>query len=216
MVSRFPALPRGHRNPAQIYYAISAVSSFCFSLSFTVNIIYHATTVGLNPIQLILVGTVLESTCYVFEIPTGVVADRYSRRLSVIIGFAMIGVGIVIEGSLPVFATVLMAQVIWGIGSTFTSGATQAWIIDEIGENQAAHVLTGGQQIFVAAAFTGTLASGGLSLLGDSAADRVSRHGLAQPRYRPGRRDAREQLHSVGGKRRRRLDRHDHYGEGRA
>ena len=35
------------------------------------------------------------------------------------------------------FGAVLLAQVIWGFGYTFTSGATQAWIVDEIGEEQA-------------------------------------------------------------------------------
>jgi DHA3 family tetracycline resistance protein-like MFS transporter len=42
-----------------------------------------------------------------------------------------------LEGLLPLFATILLAQVLWGLGYTFTSGATQAWLSDEIGEERA-------------------------------------------------------------------------------
>ncbi len=98
----------------------------------TMSAVYRIQEAGLDPIQLILVGTVLEISIFLFEVPTGVVADVRSRRLSVIIGYAMIGLGLVLEGLLPVFATILVAQAIWGIGYTFTSGARQAWLADEL------------------------------------------------------------------------------------
>ena len=89
--------------------------------------------VGLNPLQLVLVGTTLEVTAFIFEIPTGVVADTYSRRLSVIIGVFLMGIGFVVEGLAPLFWLVLLSQVLWGLGWTFISGALTAWITDEIG-----------------------------------------------------------------------------------
>ena len=46
----------------------------------TVNIPYQVQTVGLNPFQLVLVGTVLELTAFLAEVPTGIVADIYSRH----------------------------------------------------------------------------------------------------------------------------------------
>jgi DHA3 family tetracycline resistance protein-like MFS transporter len=66
----------------------------------------------------VLVGTVLEIAVLTFEVPTGVLADTYSRRVSVITGFFLIGAGFVLEGSVPVFGAVLVAQVIWGAGYT--------------------------------------------------------------------------------------------------
>ena len=71
----------------RIFYLFNGISTFCFTLTFTVNLIYMATVVGLSPLQMVLVGTVLEISAFVFEIPTGIVADLYSRRVSVIIGF---------------------------------------------------------------------------------------------------------------------------------
>ena len=83
-----------------------------------------------------LVGTVLELSVFIFEVPTGIVADRTSRRRSVIIGMFLIGAGFVLEGLFPIFAVMLLAQVIWGVGVTFESGATEAWIADELGAGQ--------------------------------------------------------------------------------
>ncbi len=91
-------------------------------------------------------GTVLEATVFLFEIPTGLVADVKSRRLSIVVGYALIGLGFIVEGSFPVFAAVALAQVIWGIGYTFTSGATQAWVADEIGEERAGDAYLRGSQ----------------------------------------------------------------------
>ena len=96
--------------------------------------VYLVTVAHFTPFELLLVGTVLEATCFLMELPTGIVADVYSRRLSVIIGLALIGLGFMLEGSMPRLAPVLIAQVIWGIGATFVSGAQEAWIADELGQ----------------------------------------------------------------------------------
>lgn len=101
----------------------------------TVSIVYQITQANLDPFQLLIVGTVLEATVFLFEIPTGVVADVYSRRLSLLIGFVLIGAGFIILGAFPLFWTILLSQVVWGAGYTFTSGARQAWLSDELGDD---------------------------------------------------------------------------------
>jgi MFS transporter, DHA3 family, tetracycline resistance protein len=124
-------------DPYRVFLFYAGLGSLAFTLVFTINMVYQVQIVGLNPLQLVLVGTVLEITAFLFEIPTGIVADVYSRRLSVIAGSLLIGAGFIIEGSFPVFAGVLLAQVVWGIGATFISGAADAWLADEIGEKRA-------------------------------------------------------------------------------
>jgi len=144
-ITLFPKFPK--RGAVPVYLLITAGFSFCFALITTVNLIYQATVAGLTPLQLVLVGTLLEITCFFFEVPTGIVADVYSRRLSVIIGYALIGVGFLVEGLFPVFGAILLAQVIWGIGVTFTSGAETAWLIDEVGEGHSAPILLRASQV---------------------------------------------------------------------
>ena len=135
------------RSAIHVYYLIVMLWSFAFSLITTVNLVYQASVAGLSPLQLVLVGTTLEITTFIFEVPTGIVADVYSRRLSVIIGYVLIGIGFLVEASLPLFGAILVAQIIWGIGITFVSGAENAWLIDEIGEALAGQVMLRGSQL---------------------------------------------------------------------
>lgn len=127
-------------SPRQVYFTTSFVSSMLYSMIFTVNLLYYILVARLNPLQLVLVGTALEVSIFIFEVPTGVLADSVSRRLSVIIGVFLIGLAFVVNGIWPVFWVIMAAQVLWGLGYTFTSGASQAWISDEIGEENAGSV----------------------------------------------------------------------------
>ncbi len=147
-----------------VYLLLSGGSALLFFMVFTVNLLYHVETVGLSPIQLVLVGTTLEAAIVLFEIPTGVVADLVSRRRSILIGFALIGAGFIVEGSFPIFAAILTAQLLWGIGYTFTSGATEAWITDEVGEQHVGSVLLRGNQAELIGTIGGILLGTGLGL----------------------------------------------------
>ncbi len=129
-----------------VYLLLNAVTALARSMIFTVAAAYYVTVVGLNPFQLVLVGTVLMVVILLSEIPTGVVADVYSRRLSIIVGIFLIGLGFAIEGAIPHFAAVLASQLIWGVGHTFTSGASEAWIADELGEQRLGQVYVRGAQ----------------------------------------------------------------------
>ncbi len=53
------------------------------------------------------------------------------------------------------FLPILLAQVLWGLGYTFTSGATQAWITDEIGEAAAGKAFLRSNQVGNLAALFG-------------------------------------------------------------
>lgn len=146
-----------------VYLFIEFTASAFFAMMFISMSLYEVTVAGLTPLQLVLVGTTLEASIFLLEVPTGIVADVYSRRLSIIIGYLLMGLGFMVEGLFPSFMPILLAQVIWGLGYTFTSGSTQAWITDEIGEEPA-------NKLFLRAAQVGLFASligmGGASLIG--------------------------------------------------
>ena len=64
------------------YYAYlfsTTAAGLLFATVFTTAAVYRVEIALLNPLQLILVGTALELSVFLFEIPTGVVADLYSR-----------------------------------------------------------------------------------------------------------------------------------------
>lgn len=129
--------PKLQLEPTRVFLFMEIAFGVFFGMVVATNSLYEATVAGLSPLQLVLIGTMLEISTFVFEVPTGIVADIYSRRLSIIIGYLLIGLGFLIEGFFPAFLPILLAQVVWGLGYTFTSGAKQAWITDEIGEENA-------------------------------------------------------------------------------
>lgn len=134
-------------SPYAVYLFITGGLPFCLQIAFTVSMVYQVQEVGLSPFELVLVGTVLEATAFLFEVPTGIVADVYSRRLSVIIGYFLLGSAVILVGALPRLDTLLLAQVIAGIGYTFMSGAEEAWIADEVGEESVGRVFVRGSQM---------------------------------------------------------------------
>lgn len=151
-----------------VYSLFNIFTSAFYALAFTVNMVYFFTVAKLDPLQLVLVGTTLEFSILVFEIPTGIVADSISRRLSVIIGVFLIGAGTFLTGLVPTFLAILLGQVIWGLGYTFTSGALDAWISDEVGEEQAGAMFLHGTRVsqhgsLAAVPFSILLAQGSLA-----------------------------------------------------
>lgn len=92
----------------------------------------------LDPLQLVLLGTAKEITVLSSEIPTGVVADLYSRKWSVVLAFVISGTAVILAGVLDSFVLLLISSSLWGFGLTFRSGAETAWLTDELGSSEAA------------------------------------------------------------------------------
>ena len=151
-------------DPRRIYLAYSAATGFAFWMAATATSVYLITRLGLNPLELVLVGTVLEITVTLCEVPTGVVADTVSRKLSILIGLALIAAGFVLY-AVPNYWVVLSGQVVWGLGYTFTSGADVAWITDEIGEAEARPLYVRAAQAKQVAHLAGIVAGGALGVV---------------------------------------------------
>lgn len=139
----------------RFYLLARAVYALAWATMVTVNLVFMVEVAGLDPLQMVLVGTALELSVFLFEIPTGVVADRVSRRLSVIIGHLLIGVGFFVIVLMPTFPVILLSQVIWGVGWTFISGAYPAWLTSEVGVTRANEVMLRASQLSHAVAFVG-------------------------------------------------------------
>ena len=145
--------------PYPVYLGIKGAFALFFMLWATVASVYRIEEVGLDPLRLVLLGTALEVAILVFEVPTGVLADTYGRRRSVITGFLLMGSGFALEGAVPVFWAVLAAQAVWGVGYTFISGALEAWIADEAPGRELGRVYLRGEQADYAGSLLGVILS---------------------------------------------------------
>ena len=146
----------------RLYYALELLLS---APTWVVASLYLVTELHLSPLQLVLMGTAMEGTVFLFEIPTGVVADTYSRRLSLVIGYLGMGTSWLLVGVVSSAPVIIALWALWGISYTFTSGAYEAWITDEVGVDRVATVFLRGARFAYVGSFMGLLAFVGLGTL---------------------------------------------------
>ena len=94
--------------------------------------LYLVIDADLSAFQLVFLGTAMELTVLVSEIPTGVMADTISRKWSIVISHLLMGAGMLTTGLVTAFPALVLAQMLWGFGWTFSSGADVAWVTDEL------------------------------------------------------------------------------------
>ncbi len=138
-----------------VYFIRGAVENFNSGLIFTSIWVLYFTVMKLSLVDVSLLYIVITISNLVLEIPTGVLADNYSRRLSVIIGGFFIGIAFLVLGFFPLFGVALIVGFIEAIGDTCISGALQAWITDEVGEDHVGNVFLRGSQIAIPANWAG-------------------------------------------------------------
>ena len=63
-----------------------------------------------------------------------------------------------------ILGLILGCQVLWGVGLTFISGADNAWLADEVGEEQLGAVLVVGSQLSQLAGIIGLAGAVGLGV----------------------------------------------------
>lgn len=126
-------LQERHQSTLRLFLWSGFVWQLCWSSYWTLLFVRVVVDVGLEPFHLLMLGTTKEVTILLTEIPTGVVADIRSRRLSVILSFLICGLAIVGAGVADTFIALVLTQALWAFGTTFRSGAETAWFTDEVG-----------------------------------------------------------------------------------
>ena len=151
-----------------VWYLYETVATFASSLVFTVAAVYFVTVLHLSPLQLVLTGTAMELAVFVFEVPTGIVADTVGRRASYLLGTVTLTASTLFYVLLwqieAPFWQWALASLLLGLGFTFFSGAVEAWLVDALtatgfkGEMES--VFGRGQVVTGAGMLTGSVAGG--------------------------------------------------------
>lgn len=158
---------RSRTDPRRLYlYAFGGGNPGLAALVYTPIVVYWVRTAHLNPLQLTLLGTMLEVTYFAAQLPTGVLADLVSRRLCVIAGWALTGLGWIEQALSPGFGNLMAAQVLVGLGIALASGAQEAWIADELGADRMTTVYVRATQVGIAFQIVGAVAAAGLAYVG--------------------------------------------------
>jgi MFS family permease len=88
-----------------------------------------------------LLAVIFEASILISEVPTGLFADRYGRRLSVSIGFALFAVSGMIFILFRYLIGFIIAEIVFGLAEAFISGAGEALAVDSIREQSKEPVL---------------------------------------------------------------------------
>jgi len=128
--------------------------------------LYLVVDAGLSPLQLVFLGTAQGITVIAFEIPTGVIADNYGRKRSMVIAHVLMGTAMLLTGLVTSFPLLVLTQMLWGLSWTFLSGADVAWLADELEPSEnISKVLTNGARWGQIGAALGLIALGSLAWL---------------------------------------------------
>ena len=87
---------------------------------------------GLTAIQIGVLFAVWAATALILEVPSGVLADKYSRRHILFFAALIRILGYALWLFSPTFAGFLAGFICWGITSAFTSGTFEALVFDEL------------------------------------------------------------------------------------
>jgi MFS transporter, DHA3 family, tetracycline resistance protein len=163
-------LRRRELSPYPLYLSLESGTAFLLGISYATVTVYWVTVGRLNPLQLVLLGTALELSYFVFQLPTGLLADLVSRRLCVLTGLFIVGVAQVMASLSASYANLISAWVVLGIGAALNNGAQDAWIADELsaelGDQRMTGVYLRATQLGLIATVAGSLLSGVIALAG--------------------------------------------------
>ena len=87
---------------------------------------------GLTNTQILITQSVFMLVSVIAEIPTGVFADKYGRKLSVVLGDITFALGILTYFLGHNFYIFILAETFMGIGRAFNSGADEALFYDTL------------------------------------------------------------------------------------
>ena len=79
-----------------------------------------------------LVNMAFYATLMLCEIPTGVFADMFGRKRSYVLSYFIFATGFMIYTFSSTFWAFVLAEIVLGIGWTFSSGAFDAWLKDKL------------------------------------------------------------------------------------
>lgn len=119
--------------PRRVYLLLGAAQGFSWGGWAVVAVSWWVVDLGLPPLQLVLLGTVLELALFVAEVPTGVVADVWSRKWAVVASWAVIGVAQFLGPVSDELVVLMIWQALWSVGFALQSGADTAWVTAETG-----------------------------------------------------------------------------------
>src|SRR5437660_10903649 len=117
------------------YVSLTLLSTFASSFIWGINTLFLLDA-GLTNTEAFAANAFFTLGQVIFEVPTGVVADTNGRRFSFLLGAGTLLLSTLLylvmwEARAPLLGWAI-ASILLGLGFTFFSGATEAWLVDAL------------------------------------------------------------------------------------
>jgi len=123
------------RTVQRVYLVLMLFSTLAASFIWGINTLFLLDA-GLSSTAAFTANALFTAGMVLFEVPTGVVADTWGRRVSYLLGSVTLAISTVLywlawQAHAPFWAWAV-TSVLLGLGFTFFSGATEAWLVDAL------------------------------------------------------------------------------------
>ena len=151
----------------RVYLLLTLLTTLAASFIWGVNTLFLLDA-GLSNAEAFAANAFFSVGMVLFEIPTGVVADTKGRRLSFMLGVLTLLLSTLLYLAMwyveAPFIGWAFASILLGLGFTFLSGATEAWLVDALGATgftgNLESVFGRGQTVAGVAMLTGSVLGG--------------------------------------------------------
>src|SRR5512132_2172190 len=155
------------RTVQRVYLVLMLFNTLAASFIWGINTLFLLDA-GLSSTAAFAANALFTAGMVLFEVPTGVVADTWGRRVSYLLGSVTLAVSTVLywlawQAHAPFWAWAA-TSVLLGLGFTFFSGATEAWLVDALKftgfKGNLESVFAKGQVVSGAAMLSGSVLGG--------------------------------------------------------
>ena len=151
----------------KVYLLLLLFNTLAASLIWGVNTLFLLDA-GLSNLEAFAANAFFTLGQVVFEVPTGIVADMWGRRVSYLLGALTLGISTLLYlWAWQVHASFFywaVTSILLGLGFSFFSGATQAWLVDALAftgfKGTLESIFAKGQIVGGIAMLTGSIAGG--------------------------------------------------------
>ncbi len=174
MPNPVPSVTDQARRVQRTYLLLTWLSTLAASLIWGINTLFLLDA-GLSNAEAFTANAFFTAGQVIFEVPTGVVADTRGRRTSYLLGAATLLLSTLLylvmwQTRAPLWGWAI-ASVLIGLGFTFFSGATEAWLVDALAHSgykgSLESVFARGQTVGGAAMLIGSVSGGFVAQMTD-------------------------------------------------
>ncbi|HMI88295.1 MAG TPA: MFS transporter [Polyangiaceae bacterium] len=160
-------MPAAAQRVQAVYLLLTLLSTLAASLIWGVNTLFLLDA-GLTNTEAFAANAFFTMGQVMFEVPTGVLADVRGRRVSYLLGASTLLLATLLylmmwRAHAPLFGWAI-ASILLGLGFTFFSGATEAWLVDALAfsgfDGKLDAVFAKGQMVAGVAMLVGSVAGG--------------------------------------------------------